>query len=170
MTGRTMAILQVNLEELLNSTPVPTQAITENVVDGVTRSTTTWDSFMQLVGLVFLLIIILIAAYYTSKFIAGIKLGQMKESNFKVIDSYRISPNKVMQIVKVGNKYLVIAIGKDTINFITELEEAEVFIREFKTGEKLDFKQILDKLTSKTGEKLDFKQILDKLSNKTNHE
>ena len=70
----------------------------------------------------------------------------MKKSNFQVIDSYRVTPNKALQIVKIGNKYVVVAIGKDNINFITELDEAEVIIRESHQGEKQSFKQILDKL------------------------
>lgn len=104
------------------------------------------DSALQLVGLVLLLIFILIAAYYTSRFVGGIKLGQLKNSNFQLIDSYRISPNKVMQIVKVGNKIVVIAIGKDTVNYITELDESEVTIKESVMIEKPDFKKIFDKL------------------------
>jgi flagellar protein FliO/FliZ len=110
------------------------------------QGTSSYDSPLQLVGLVFLLIIILVAAYYTSKFIGGIKLGQMRKSNFQVIDSYRVTPNKALQIVKIGNKYVVISIGKDDINFITELDEAEVIIRESQKGEKQSFKQIFDKL------------------------
>lgn len=151
MTGRTIALLQgTNLDELLNSAPDPTQAVSDPVVDGLTRRSTTWESFIQMIGLVFVLIVILVAAYFTSKFVAGIKLGQMKASNFTVIDSYRISPNKALQIVKIGNKYIVIAIGKDTVNYITELNETEVFIREYHPGEKPDFKQLLEKLGKRT--------------------
>jgi flagellar protein FliO/FliZ len=148
MLGKTMVILQGTNLDIFSSTPTPTGALAEEVAKDVTERTT-MDSFMQLVGLVFLLIVILIAAYYTSKFVGGIKLGQLKHSNFSVIDSYRIGPNKVMQIVKIGNKYIVIAIGKDTINVVTELEEADVFIKEINTSEKLNFKQILDKLKNK---------------------
>ena len=106
---------------------------------------TTSDNLVQLLGLVLLLIIILAAAYYTSKFIGKFKLGQLKNSNFTVIDTYRISPNKMLQIVKVGNKYLVISISKDIVNYITELEESEVQLREAGTKEKQNFKQILEK-------------------------
>jgi flagellar protein FliO/FliZ len=105
-----------------------------------------WDNALQLVGLVVLLIVILIATYYTTKFVGGIKLGQLKNSNFIVIDTYHISQNKALQIVKVANKYIVIAIGKDTINFITELDESEVLIRDMNNKDKLQFKQILEKL------------------------
>ncbi len=144
MTGKTIAILQgkIDLEKLNEAIPTTTPTTHTPIPEGLS----TFDSFSQLIGLVFLLIAILIAAYFTSKFVGGIKLGQLKNSNFKVIDSYRVSPNKVIQIVKIANKFIVIAIGKDTINVITELDEAEVLIKEDHIGEKLNFKQILDKL------------------------
>ncbi len=113
------------------------------------RGISTTDSFVQLVSLVFVLIIILVAAYYTSRFVGKMKMGQMNKSNFQVIDTYRISQTKALQIVKIANKYVVIAIAKDTIEVITELDEAEVMIREFHNDEKQSFKQILDKLKNK---------------------
>lgn len=138
MSGKTMVILQATIDEAKGNTKAPAAS-----------ELSTGDNILQLLGLVFLLIVILVAAYYTSKFVGGVKLGQLKNSNFHVIDTYRVSQNKMLQIVKIGNKYVVIAIGKDTINFITELDEADVLLKEVHTGEKPNFKQILDKLNSK---------------------
>ena len=105
--------------------------------------------WLQLVGLVFILIIILFAAYYTSRLVGKFSLGQLKNSNFQVIDTYRISPNKFLQIVKVSNKFIVLSVSKDNIQFITELEESEVFIRDINNKENLSFKQIFDKIRNK---------------------
>ena len=145
MQGKTMVVLQGlqndKISEILNDNATKTS---QEVI-----SNTTKDNVWQLIGLILLLIIILIAAYYTSKFVGGIKLGQLKYSNFKIVDTYRISPNKAMQIVQVGNKFIVIAIGKDTIQYITELDESEVQLKEIKTENNLNFKQILDKVRNK---------------------
>ena len=144
MDGKTMVLLSGKkdiLSELKEGT-TPTPSVDDAVSSVGTSST---GSLWQLLGLVFLLIIILVAAYYTSKIIANFKMGQLRKSNFQVIDSYRISANKLLQIIKVGNKFLVIAVGKDTITLLTELEESEVMIREFHQGDKQNFKQILEK-------------------------
>lgn len=134
----------VVLDALFGTSPTPTPS------SGLSQGGfSSFNSFLQLIGLVLLLILILAAAYYTSKFVGKATMGRLKNSNFHVIDSYRISQNKVIQIVKIGNKYVVIAIGKDTINYITELDESEVFIREPQTKENVNFKEILDKLKSK---------------------
>jgi flagellar protein FliO/FliZ len=146
MYEKTIVLLQATIDKMNSVTPTPTAVPGADNVSGLTQAGSTGDSFLQLIGLVFLLIVILAAAYYTTKFVGGIKLGQMKTSNFQVIDAYRISTNKVVQIVKIGNKYVVLGIGKDTINYITELEEAEVLIKEVHAGEKISFKQTLEKL------------------------
>ncbi len=146
MTGNTSIMLLEGLDlDKIIGTPTPSPA-TGGSSAMIPQGTSAYDSIPQLIGLVLLLIIILVAAYYTSRFIGGIKLGQMKKSNFQVIDSYRVTSNKVLQIVKIGNKYVVIAIGKDNINYITEIDEAEVVVRDSQQGEKQSFKQILDKL------------------------
>ncbi len=136
-----------DLISALNGSPTPSPEGGSGAAFNGGISTT--DSFVQLVSLVFVLIIILVAAYYTSRFVGKMKMGQMNKSNFQVIDTYRISQNKALQIVKIANKYVVIAIAKDTIEIITELDEAEVMIREVHNDEKQNFKQILDKLKNK---------------------
>ena len=132
------------LDQIKDITPTPEASAGDltNMVGGSSGG----PGFWQMTGLVFMLIIILIAAYFTSRFVANLKLGQLKKSNFQVIDTYRISTNKVLQIVKIGNKYVVLGIGKDSVNLITELEEDEVILREFPQGEKQTFRQIMDKL------------------------
>lgn len=108
-----------------------------------------WDNALQLIGLFIILILILIAAYYTSRFVGNVKLGQLKDSNFKVIDVYRISANKMLQIVKVADKYVVIGISKDQITYIMELDESEILSREHKDNDKQSFRQIFEKIKGK---------------------
>jgi flagellar protein FliO/FliZ len=129
----------------------------EKIVDGVNnaKSEATPESFsttnnvLQLLGLILLLIVILIAAYYTSKFVGRYKMGQLKNSNIQVIEAYRISTNKMLQIVKISNKYLVLAISKDNITCITELDESEVLAHEINEDEKQSFRHIFEKIRGK---------------------
>jgi len=140
MKGRSLVILQAIIDKVNNITPTP-DAVTENVV----RSGSAWDNFFQLIGLIMLLLLILAATYFTTRFVGNIKMGQMKNSNFKLIDAYRISPNKLIQIIKIGNKYIVLAICKDTITYITELDEEHVVERDYQNREKLSFESLLQK-------------------------
>ena len=125
--------------------------INEKSVKKPPTALSTGENLLQLIGLVFVLVIILAAAYFTTRFVGNYKNSQLKNSNFKVIDSYRISPNKVMQIVKIGNKFIVIAVCKDNVNYITELEENEVLMKEPDRIENQSFKQVFDKLRHNKG-------------------
>jgi flagellar protein FliO/FliZ len=141
----------------MKATYILLDSFEEKIVDGVNRAQTetTPDSFsttnnvLQLLGLVVLLIIILIAAYYTSRFVGRYKLGQLKNSNIQVIEIHRISNSKMLQIIKIANKYVAIGVSKDNITFITEIDEGEVLTHEFNEGEKESFRQIFDKIKGK---------------------
>lgn len=139
---KALVILQAIVDKINKITPEPEAEAAQTVVS----SGSAWDSFIQLIGLIILLLLILVATYFTTRFVGNIKLGQMKNSNFKLIDAYRISPSKVIQIVKIGNKYIVLAICKDTINYITELDEEDIVFREYQTREKLSFETLLSKI------------------------
>ena len=121
--------------------------------NSVTHVVSQANSIFELIKLIFILALILVAAYFVTKYVGKVSMGQLKNSNFKVIDTYRISPNKFIQIVKIANKFVVISVGKDAVNFITELDESEVFIRDDNTKENVNFKQILEKMRNKTDDK-----------------
>lgn len=127
----------------LTSSIRPKQSVTP--APGNVPFQSTGNNFLELLGLLILLVIILVATYYTTRFIGGIKMGQIKNSNFKVIDTYKISQTKYLQIIQVGNKLILIAINKDNISFLTELEENDIKLNS-NSNENINFKQILDKL------------------------
>ena len=125
------------------------KSLNEAKSEDVPERLSTTDNVLQLLGLCLLLIIILIAAYYTSKFVGRYKLGQFKDSNIQVIEAYKVGTNKMLQIVKISNKYVVLGISKDQITYITELDESEVLTHDYNDGEKQHFRQIFEKLKAK---------------------
>jgi len=136
-----------NLAMLLKSDIV--DQLNSGIAEDKVRIPSTSNSIWELIGLVLLLIVILIATYYTTKFVGRVKGNQIKTGNFELIDSYRIAPNKMLQIIKVSDKYLVIAISKDTIEFITELEEDRVTLRDEVPTNKESFKKVFDIIKKK---------------------
>lgn len=117
--------------------------------DTVPEKLSVWDNILQLLGLCIILVLILIAAYYTSRFVGKYKMGQLINSNFEVIEVYRISNSKMLQLVRMADKYVVLGITKDHITYITELDKDKILTHEVKEGEKPSFRQIIEKLKSK---------------------
>ncbi len=115
----------------------------------LTTKTSELSSGWQLVGVIILFLFILGATYLTTKIVGGVKLNQIKNSNFHVIETYRITQNKYLQLVKVGTRYLVLGISKDNVNFITELTEDEILNLDQMAKTKVNFSEIMSKLTNR---------------------
>ena len=88
--------------------------------------TSTMQSIFELIGLIIIFAVVLIVCYYTTKFVAGRQIVQKRLGNFEVIETFPISQNKYLQLIRMGDKYIVIAVSKDTMSYITELDEEEV--------------------------------------------
>ena len=117
---------------------------------GITGYSST-ESILKLIGLIILCVLIIAASYFVTRFIGSNKAGGMKSANFEPVDAFRLSPNKYLQLIKIGSRYVVIAVCKDTVTFVCELTEDEV-IRKIQTGTGMfSFKDILAKNLKKDG-------------------
>lgn len=106
------------------------------------------ESIFKLIGLILLCILIIAASYFVTRFIGKRQSGLGADSNFKPIDIYRINQNKYIQLLQVGTKYIVIAVCKDTISVLCELDESEL-VHKPKDGTKASFKEILAKVKNR---------------------
>ena len=85
-----------------------------------------WESFFQLLGILLVFLLVLVLTYGVTRWIAGYQQGMMANRNIQVIETFRVSNNKFIQIIQVGKKCLVISVCKDTINILTELTEEQL--------------------------------------------
>jgi Flagellar biogenesis protein len=107
------------------------------------------ESIVQFLGMVILFLVILVITYYTTRFVGSMKFGQLKKGNFKVIETYKITQNKYLQLVRIGTRYFVIAIGKNEIQYLAELKEEEVIQQDSAVKTEVNFLEILNKVTNK---------------------
>lgn len=119
----------------------------------LTAGMSKWDSIFQLVGVSILFIIILVITYYTTKFVGGAKLGMTKNSNFKVLETFKITQNKYLQLIRVGTRYFVISISKDDIRFLAELNEDEIKQQEEVKFQKSNFAELFHSVLNKQKDK-----------------
>lgn len=117
------------------------------------KSSTSLESVGQLVVLILLFIFVLFLAYLAARIAGGFQSNIMnKKSNVKVIEVFQLSNNKYIQIVKIGEHYLALAVCKDNVTLLTELDVSEV--REQVTAmEPINFKSILDKMKNERKDK-----------------
>ena len=108
--------------------------------------TTRTDSYIQFMTVLILFVFILAATYLVTKWIAKAQKEKVGNGNLEVIETCRITPNKYVQIIRAGGKYLVIAIGKDEIHMLAELTEEELIFQEPSKGQITDFAGILERV------------------------
>ena len=104
----------------------------------------TLESLAQLVTLIVIFALVLAITYFATRWVGGI---QKEKMNVKVLETMRISNSKYIQILKIGNKCFAIAVCKDTVTYLCEVNEEELIYRENSTGgiHVDNFKAILDK-------------------------
>ena len=113
----------------------------------------TAQSLLELLGLILIFVIVLVVCYLTTKFVAGRQLVQKKIGNFDVVETFPIAQNKYLQLIRMGNKYVVISVTKDSVTYITELDENEVCqIQKSTSVSGKSFKEVLSGFSKKTME------------------
>lgn len=105
------------------------------------------SSFAQLLTLVVIFGFVLALTYVSTRWMAKIQKNQHKCSNIQVMETFRISNTKYIQILKIGAKYIVIAVCKDTVTFLTELKEEELDMEHLtKSMSDLSFQDVFQRV------------------------
>ncbi len=86
----------------------------------------TFESAMQLIGALLIFVFVLVITYFTTKWVGGYQKMSMRNKNLQVIESLSVAPNKYLSLIKAGEVYLVIAVGKDEVTLLTQLTEEQL--------------------------------------------
>ena len=105
------------------------------------------ESIFRLIVSLFMFVLVLVACYATTVWIGNFQKKKVSNGNIEVIEVHSLTNNKYIEIVRVGTKYYVLAVSKDRVDKIGELDDSEIVIPE--TSElpvNQAFAQILEKL------------------------
>lgn len=106
--------------------------------------TSTTSSFVQLLTVALIFVFVLFLTYWVTKWIGNYQKDKFIGGNVEIIETKRIAPNKLVEIVRIGDKYFALAVGKDEANLIGEVDKDSLTFPE--TGKKaFSFKEFLEK-------------------------
>ena len=88
--------------------------------------TTKMDSYLQFMTVLILFVFVLAITYLVTRWMANYQKGKAGSGNLEIIETCRVASNKYIQIVRAGEKYLVIAVGKDEVHMLSELSAIEL--------------------------------------------
>lgn len=107
------------------------------------------DGYAQFITVLLLFVIVLAVTALTTKWIANYQKQQGLSGNVQVIETVRISNNKYIQIVRIGETYMAFAVCKDTVTMLGEIPEEQ--LKNTGTAQGFSFRQFLDKAVNKSG-------------------
>lgn len=104
------------------------------------------DSYIQFLTVLIIFVFVLALTYWVTKWTAGYQKSKSTGTNMELIDAMRLTNNKYVQIIRIGQKYLAVAVCKDTVTMLTEIPEDELCISEGEVTKISSFKDILSKV------------------------
>lgn len=107
------------------------------------------SSYAQFITVLLVFVIVLGVTALTTKWIANYQKQQNVNENVQVIETTRIANNKYIQIIRAGEKYMVIAVCKDTVTMLGEIPKEQ--IKEGSSGHTAGFREILERAVKRDG-------------------
>lgn len=103
------------------------------------------ESFTQFLTVILVFIFVLGLTYLTTRFVGSYQKSKSAGRNIEVIETCKVTNGKYLQIVKIGEKYVVVGIGKDSITSICELSAGDIKEADASGMADYSFRSILDK-------------------------
>ena len=106
------------------------------------------SGYAQFIAVLVIFVIVLGITAFTTKWISGYQKQQGANNNIEVIETRRMTNNKYLQVIRVGETYMAIAVCKDTVTMLGEIP-AEQLKKPAAVNSGLGFKELFDKAVRK---------------------
>ncbi len=112
------------------------------------------ENIGELITVIAIFIFVVAVTYFTTRFIGTYEKGRLRGSNIEVIESQRVAMNKFIMIVRVADKIIAVAVSKNEMRMLTELDKDAVHkIEPGGTLDAIPFKDVLQKAKAKLTQK-----------------
>ncbi|MBO5474195.1 MAG: flagellar biosynthetic protein FliO [Lachnospiraceae bacterium] len=101
------------------------------------------DSYIQFLTILIIFVFVLAVTYWVTKWTAGYQKSKTVGANMEMIETLRLTNNKYVQIIRVGQKYLAVAVCKDTVTMLAEIPADELCLSEGEGSKVSSFRDVL---------------------------
>lgn len=107
------------------------------------------DGYIQLITTLLIFVAVLVVTALTTKYIAKVQKQAGINGNIEILETVRVSNTKYIQLVRIGETYVAMAVCKDTITKLCEVpsEQLKTTTSEDNTG--FSFKEMLGTMLHK---------------------
>ncbi|MDR0271842.1 MAG: flagellar biosynthetic protein FliO [Clostridiales bacterium] len=100
-------------------------------------TTTAADQFFSILRFFGATILVAALAYFATKKLAGSRMMGQRNGNLSVLESINVGGQAVIQLVKAGDKFLVVGVTKENITLLSEIDKEHI-----NEPERPDFKNL----------------------------
>ncbi|MFQ9934679.1 MAG: flagellar biosynthetic protein FliO [Lachnospiraceae bacterium] len=105
------------------------------------------NGVVQFIVALLMLAFVVVLCYFTTRFIANYHKGTISKGNIEILEAKNVGSNKLIEIVRIGDEYFAIGVGKDNITLISKIDKNTLVYEkqeQIKAGES--FSRILEKI------------------------
>ncbi len=108
----------------------------------------TSGSYAQFITVLVIFVLVLGVTAWVTRWMANYQKAQSAGCNIEIIETTRITSNKYIQLVRVGETYKVIAVCRDTVTLLGEVPAEQLKLRN-SSPERTSFKELFEKTIKK---------------------
>ena len=111
------------------------------------------DGYLQFITVLIVFVVVLGLTAFTTRYIANFQKQQNVNTNIEVLETMRITNNKYVQLIRIGDTYAAIAVCKDTVTMLCEIPKEQIKCKDIEASTSLHFKSLLNKALQKDSKK-----------------
>lgn len=111
----------------------------------LTAGLNTLDSIAQLITVLFVFVFVLALTFFVTRWLARYQKGQWSGSNIEILETCPMGNGKYIQIARIGDIYVAMAVCKDTVTFLARLSEEQLKMPPQEEKKSRSFKELLQK-------------------------
>lgn len=108
----------------------------------------TAGSYVQFLSVLVIFVLVLGITAWVTRWMANYQREQSANCNIEIVETTRITNNKYIQLVRVGETYKVIAVCKDTVTLLGEVPADQLVPRNV-SGSRTSFRELFEKTIKK---------------------
>ncbi len=107
------------------------------------------DGYAQLITVLIIFVIVLAVTAWVTKYIARYQRAQGAGGNIEVLETRQIAPGKYIQLVRIGDTYVAIAVCKDAVTMLCRIPSDQICTKDGTGGKGLNFRELMSNLSRK---------------------
>ncbi|MCH5274803.1 MAG: flagellar biosynthetic protein FliO [Lachnospiraceae bacterium] len=111
----------------------------------LTAGMNTVNSTAQLIAVLVIFVLVLALTLLTTKWIARYQKGQWTGGNIEILETCPMGNGKYIQIARLGDTYVAMAVCKDTVTLLAELPKEQIQMPSEDGKKSLNFKDLFQK-------------------------